>query len=173
MRDISLHVLDIAMNSISAKATLIEIKILERKTKLKLIIKDNGEGMTKETLEKVVDPFFTTRTTRRVGLGIPLLYQNVKNTKGVFNMTSKINKGTKIEAIFNKNHLDCLPIGNMSETILSLILIEPNIDYIYTFKTPRRKYVLNTQLIKRIIKDVSIIENEVLKWLKEDLLKQA
>lgn len=172
MRDISMHVLDIVMNSIHAQASLIEITIIEKKDTLELMIKDNGCGMTKEMLETVVDPFCTSRKTRRVGLGIPLLSQNVKNTGGVFNITSSINQGTIIDAIFNKNHIDCIPLGDMNETIISLISIEPDIDFIFTSIKNQNKYVLNTQEIKGVLKDVSINENEVINWLKEDLSQQ-
>ncbi|QVK18730.1 sensor histidine kinase [Mycoplasmatota bacterium] len=172
MRDISMHVLDIVMNSIHAKASLIEITITEKKETLTLVIKDNGSGMTKGMLENVKDPFCTTRKTRHVGLGIPLLYQNVKNTGGVFNITSNINEGTIIEAIFNKNHIDCIPLGNMNETILSLIALEPDIDFIYTRIKNQNQYVLNTQEIKGVLRGVSINEPEVINWLKEDLLQQ-
>ncbi len=170
MRDISMHVLDIAMNSIKANATVIKIMIIESDETIRLIIKDNGCGMDKETLNSVVDPFFTTRKTRNVGLGIPLLYQNVKRTSGKFNITSSLKLGTAIEAIFNRKHIDCIPLGDINETIISLILLEPLIDFIYTRKNSFKKYVLNTKKIKRVLNGVKINEKEVIDWLKADLL---
>ncbi len=165
-----MHVLDIVMNSIEATASLIEIIFVEKKETQQLLIKDNGCGMSNEKLENVLDPFFTTRTTRNVGLGIPLLYESVKRTGGKFNITSSVNQGTVMEAIFNKNHIDCIPKGDMNETILSLIMLEPTIDFIYTYKSGHKKYVLNTKEIKKILKEVSINEPVVMNWLKEDLL---
>lgn len=170
MRDISMHVLDVVMNSLKANATIIKIMIIENDEIIKIIVTDNGCGMDNETLNNVVDPFFTTRKTRSVGLGIPLLYQNAKKTNGKFNITSSLMLGTTIEAVFNRNHLDCIPLGNINETIISLILLEPFIDFIYIRKNSQKKYVLNTKKIKKILNGVKINDKEVINWLKEDLL---
>lgn len=169
MRDISLHVLDIAMNSINAQATLIEIEFIVTDDTYELTIKDNGKGMTEEELQKVRDPFFTSRLTRKVGLGIPMLEQNVLKTNGHFEINSIINQGTIVEAVFNKHHIDCLPVGDMAETIISLIMIAPQIDYIIKLKSPKDEYILNTQEIKEILQDVEINNINVISLLRKDL----
>ena len=146
MRDISLHVLDIVMNSIKANATLIEITIIETTSKVSVTIKDNGQGMSEDYVKHVLDPFLTSRTTRKVG--IPLLYQNVKKTAGEFTIESKLNQGTLVKAVFNKNHIDCIPLGDMEATIITLITLEPKVDFIYRFKTCNEEFVLNTLEMK-------------------------
>ncbi len=166
-----MHILDLVMNSIHANASFIRITISETSETISLKIEDNGRGMTDETLKQVVDPFFTTRNTRAVGLGIPLLYQNVKNTAGSFNIDSKINQGTIIKALFNKNHIDCIPLGDVKETLLSLIMVEPNVNYIYKHEKDNQQYVLNTKEIKDILAEVPINHIEVINWLKKDLLQ--
>lgn len=171
MRDISLHILDIAMNSIDGCASLIEITIIDEENEIIVKIKDNGCGMDENTLKKVLDPFYTSRKTRNVGLGLPLFYQNVKNTGGKFTIESKVNCGTNVEARFNKKHLDCIPLGNIKETILSLILLAPECDFIFTYKKNHNAYVLNTKEIKAIIKEVPINDLNVINWLKKDLVK--
>lgn len=169
MRDLSMHILDIVMNSIRASSTLIEINIIECDEILKVKIQDNGYGMDKDTVEKVLNPFYTSRKTRRVGLGLPLLHENTKKTNGHFSLTSCVKQGTTVEAVFNRNHIDCIPLGNINETILSLIILEPDIDFIYTHRVNDDEYKLNTKEIKEILDGVSINEKNVIKWLKEDL----
>lgn len=169
MRDVSMHVLDIAMNSIKANANLIEITIDENGKYLKLIIKDNGCGMKKDTINKITNPFYTTRTTRKVGLGIPLLSENAKNTGGYLKIDSKELCGTKIEAVFVKSHIDCIPLGDIDETILSLIIMEPNKDFNFKHGKGDIKYELDTREIKTILQEVPINESSVISWLKEDL----
>jgi|SRR5690554_5038150 len=170
MRDISLHILDIVMNSIAAKASLINITVIEETEIIKVIIKDNGYGMDKKTLGKVLDPFYTKRTTRKVGLGLPLFCQNVKKTGGRFRIDSSKNDGTFIEATFNRNHIDCIPLGNIKETIISLIMIAPDINYLFIYKKNDNEYVLDTIKIKQVLEDVPINDINVINWLKKDLV---
>lgn len=170
MRDISLHVLDIVMNSIEAQASLVKVAICDNDEKIKVIIEDNGRGMDKEFLENVLDPFCTKRKTRKVGLGIPMFYHNVIKTGGTFKIDSNENVGTFIEAVFNKNHIDCIPLGDIKETIISLIMIAPNCDFVFTFKNKDNEYILNTKEIKEVLNDVPINDVNVINWLKEDLV---
>src|SRR5690606_19328282 len=129
-----LHILDIAMNSLEGNASLIQITIHDDEDEITVCVIDNGKGMDEDILKKVLDPFYTSRKTRNVGLGLPLFYQNVKNTGGKFSIESKVNCGTNIKATFNKKHLDCIPLGNIKETILSLIMLAPECDFIFTYK---------------------------------------
>ena len=132
MRELSLNVLDIAQNSISANASLIEIELIENTENHNLLIGiyDNGKGMTPEQVESVRDPFFTTRTTRKVGMGIPLFRFAAEITGGKFEIESEVGVGTKVRAYFMTNHLDFTPIGDMTSTMISLITMNLHIDFL-------------------------------------------
>ncbi|MFH1717882.1 MAG: ATP-binding protein [Planctomycetota bacterium] len=133
MEDLSLHILDIAENSISGSAKTIEIRIDEDRTKdlLTIEIKDDGKGMDEQTLQKALDPFFTTRTTRRVGLGLPLLAQAARESGGGIELDSKPGRGTTVRATFAYGHVDRKPMGDIDETILTLVAGHPEIDILY------------------------------------------
>ncbi|HHW01622.1 MAG TPA: ATP-binding protein [Thermoanaerobacterales bacterium] len=177
MKELSLHVLDIVQNSISAGASLIEIKICEDiKNDLMIIeIKDNGRGMDEHTLEKVKDPFFTTRTTRKVGLGIPLFEQAAKCCGGQLDIYSRIGVGTSIRASFIRSHIDRPPLGSMADTMVLLVAANPELDFIYRHRVDDREFVLDTREIKRTLQDVPVSNPMVLDWIKtfvEDNLEQ-
>lgn len=174
MDELSLNILDIAYNSLRAHASLISISIIDSQKDniLKMIIEDNGDGMSQETLNKVIDPFYTTRTTRTVGLGIPLLKQNAELTGGYLHIDSQLNVGTKLEAVFIKNHIDTPILGDLEETMMTLIQADENVDYQLTYTNDLKSFQLDTREIKDILKDVSIVEPEVLIWLK-DYMKEG
>ena len=169
MKDISEHILDITQNSISANATQIEVTINNsiKKNIYELTIKDNGKGMNEETLKQVIDPFYTSRTTRKVGLGIPLLKQNSELTGGNFSITSQLGVGTTINAVFVNNNIDKLPDGDIAGSIVLLVVANPNIDFIYTHITDIGKYIFNTAEIKQVLGDMPITQPEVRKYLIE------
>ena len=125
MQELSLNILDIAQNSITAKATLIQLTLQVNQEKLYITLQDNGMGMDSETLNKVTDPFFTSRTTRKVGLGIPFFKQAAIMTQGSFDITSKKGEGTTITSIFNTNHIDYIPLCNIWDTVALLIQSNP------------------------------------------------
>ena len=133
MEDLSLHILDIAENAIAAEAKTIEIRIDEDKEKdlLTIEIKDNGKGMDEQSAKMALDPFFTTGTTRRVGLGLPLLAQAARQSDGDFELTSVPNEGTAVKATFRLSHIDRQPIGDVAETLQTLIAGHPEIDFVY------------------------------------------
>ena len=137
MDELALNILDIAYNSIRAHASMIYIRIVDsvENNIIDISIQDNGHGMDKETVEKVIDPFYTTRTTRKVGLGIPLFKQNAELTGGYLKVNSQINKGTNVEARFIKNNIDTPVMGNIVETMVTLIQANENIDYEFEYKT--------------------------------------
>jgi anti-sigma regulatory factor (Ser/Thr protein kinase) len=168
MRELSLHILDIARNSIVAKAKNIRISIIENTVDDKLIIKikDDGIGMDDDTVKSVVDPFFTTRTTRNVGLGIPLFKANAENCDGEFSINSNVGIGTEIVAKFKFSHIDRVPLGNMADTIIAIINGNENIDMIYTHEINNRKFTLNTKEIKKHLGEIKITNMDVLVWLK-------
>ncbi len=169
MKDLSMHIMDIVQNSISASALLIEVEIIENPTidEYKLIISDNGKGMSDEVVQQVVDPYYTTRTTRKVGLGIPLLKQNSERTGGKFIISSTIGIGTKVEAYFIYNNIDRLPLGDMAGTMAMLASANPNIDFIYKHSTLKETYIFDTREVKEALDGVPITELAVVKYLKE------
>lgn len=154
MEDLSLHILDIAENSINAGATRIEIKITEdiKADLLTIEIADNGKGMNEETVRKALDPFFTTKGTKKVGLGLPLLAHAARESEGDIKIESEINKGTRVLATFSYSHIDRKPIGNMNETINTLIAGNPEIDFLYEHRDDEVVYRLDTRDLRESYK---------------------
>lgn len=171
MKDISLHVLDIVQNSISAKATLIEVAIkdLDQKNEYTVTIKDNGKGIPPDILETITDPWTTTRRTRKVGLGIPLFKQNAELTGGTFQITSEINKGTQLCAQFINDHIDRLPSGDLSGVYLMLVTANPKLEFVFSHQTDCGEFVFDTREVKQILGDVSLNESSIRTFLKEML----
>ena len=177
MRTISDHILDVVQNSISANATLIEVIVDEDKINdfYTLIIKDNGSGMDAETLQKATSPFFTSRKTRKVGLGLSLLKQNAETASGSFTLQSEIGKGTTVKAQFRISHLDRPPLGDIWETYFLTILANNNVEINYTHSTQNGKFEINSTEIKEIFKEVPLQNNKVKKgitdFIKNNLLE--
>jgi len=169
MKDLSLHILDIVQNSISAMANLIEISIEENHEANTYFvrIKDNGKGMPKEMLEKVTDPYVTSRTTRKVGLGLPLLKMNAERTGGNLKIHSEEGKGTEVEAMFINDNIDRLPLGDIAGTIVILASANPMIEFIYTHTVDGEQYIFDTREIKEALEDVAINDIHIFKYLKE------
>jgi len=168
MRELSLHILDIAQNAIKAEAAILRIAIIEdyQHDMLVIKVKDDGVGMDEEMLQKVVDPFFTTRTTRKVGLGIPLFKLAALQCDGSFEIKSKLGVGTEIFASFKYSHIDRVPLGNMAETIVSIINVCDAMDLIYTHEIEGKTFTLNTKEIKKLLDGINITNIDVLAWLK-------
>ncbi len=171
MEDLSLHILDIAENSLTAGAKNIRIKIIEdiKKNLFLIEISDTGKGMDEEMLKNVYDPFYTTKTTRRTGLGIPLLAQAARESMGDINITTKKGKGTTITATFQYNHIDRKPLGDIGKTLIVLIASNPDIDFILEHKKDDRAYFLDTAEIKKKLDDIPISTPEVIKIIKDDI----
>ena len=178
MKELSLNILDIAKNSVKAEASLIEISIEELGEKLILSISDNGYGMTEEILQSVTNPFTTTRTTRKVGMGLPLLKLEAELTGGSLEISSKHisqfpnNSGTKVTATFFKNHIDCTPLGDVVASITTLIQGSPDIDFLFIHKTEKQTVNLDTRELRQVLEDVPLDSYEVIKWI-EDYLKES
>ena len=168
MQDLSLHLLDIAQNSIRAKASVVKITIEEkiRTNQLRMIIEDNGTGMSATLVSQVTDPFVTTRTTRKVGLGLPLLKQNCIMSGGALEIHSEVGIGTIVTAVMQYDHIDRLPIGDMASSMCVLIQANPTVDFIYTHFYNDQVFVLNTREIKETLEDVPINELEIVEWLR-------
>ena len=171
MTEISLNILDVAENSVRADASLVEISVSADTAAdtLTIIIRDNGCGMTKEQTDKVEDPFFTTRTTRRVGLGIPFFKLAAESTGGSFEIESVKGKGTTVTAVFGLSHIDRMPLGDMTGTMYNLITFNTHIDFLYNYKYDDRYFKLDTREFKELLGDVPLNVPEVSAYVKEYL----
>lgn len=169
MRDLSLHILDIVQNSISAQATYIGIYIDEdiEGDILTLKITDNGVGMDAKRIEEVTNPFYTTRTTRKVGFGLALLKASAERSDGYIDIESKVGQGTQVKAVFKIGHIDRPPLGSLDETLVTLIACNPDIDFFYRHRTGKGEFTFDTRDIKKRIEGISIAEPEVLAFIGE------
>ena len=178
MKELSLNILDIVENSTKAKAEIVFIEITEDKTSLNIKITDNGVGMTKDTLLSVSDPFYTTRTTRKVGMGIPLFRLSAEQTGGSLTITSKHideypeEHGTTVLASFDKTHIDFTPLGDIISTLTTLIQGHPLVNFVFTHTMPDRTVELDTRDIRAVLEDIPLDSFEVLIWIKENLEDQ-
>ena len=178
MKELSLNILDIAENSTKAKAELVEIAIIEDNEKLTIKISDNGMGMSDDTLGSVQNPFYTTRTTRKVGMGIPLFRLAAEQTGGNITITSKHidlwpgDHGTTLTATFHKGHIDFTPLGDVVSTITTLIQGHPNVDFLFSHVYGDSCVSLDTRELREVLEDVPLDSFEVLIWIKENLCEQ-
>lgn len=172
MKELSLNVLDIAKNSVKAKAENILIELNETDETLTLVIQDDGCGMSEEMVKNVMDPFCTTRTTRKVGMGVPLLKMAAEQTGGrieIYSVSENDNPnehGTTVKAEFFKNHLDFTPLGDIVSSITVLIQGAPDIDWRFVHKTPQGCVELDTKELREILGDVPLDNYEVIKWIE-------
>ena len=171
MLELALHVLDIAENSSRAQASLIEITIAEDLVRdvFSLEIKDNGQGMDAQTMEKALDPFYTTKKVRRIGLGLPMLKQAANTAQGRFSLQSEVGKGTAVYAEFKHSHIDRQPLGDIAGVITMLILGNPDIDIIYTHHKNGNTYVLDTRELREGLGDVPLNNMEVLNLIRDNI----
>jgi len=169
LKELSLHILDIAQNSIKADASIIKIIIEEdiEKDLYSITIEDNGIGMDDDFLKVVDNPFITTRTTRKVGLGISLIKAATKRCDGDFRIYSEKGKGTKVIAIFKHSHIDRAPLGDIGQTIMTLINSNKDIEYTYIHDVNGNMFTFDTREVKRILDGVSIESSDVLLWIKD------
>ena len=174
MRELSLNILDIAQNSISAGASLTEIVVNENtKEKTLLIgIYDNGCGMTEEQVKSVIDPFFTTRTTRKVGMGIPLFKMSCEQTGGKFTIESEKGVGTKINALYKTDSIDFTPLGDIASTIVTIVSMNADKEFLYRRVLDDREFIFSTVEIKKILDGVPLSEPSVMNWIEEYLNEQ-
>lgn len=171
MEDLSLHILDIVENAISAKAKRIDILIIEepKEDRLVIEIRDDGIGMDEEVRRKAVDPFFTTRASRKVGLGLSFMAQAAQEAGGALRIQSESGKGTNVTATFQYHHIDRKPLGSMLETMTTLLLGNSGLDISYTHRKEGKSYVLRSRAIQERFKDRSLTDPEVIQWLRKDL----
>lgn len=173
MKDISLHILDIAQNSITAGARRLDLELSEADGWITLTVTDDGCGMSPELLARVCDPFTTTRTTRKMGLGIPLLRMSAEMTGGSLSIESTQGVGTRIQARFDGRHIDCPPLGDLADTIALLIQGAPELHTVYTHRREGQAITLDTDdLHAQLGGGISLAEPEVVLWLREYLKEQ-
>ena len=173
MKELSLHILDIAQNSISAGCRALELSLTEREGLLTLVVRDDGRGMSPEFLAAVTDPFTTTRTTRKIGLGLPLLRLAAEQTGGELSIESTVGVGTTVTARFHTGHIDCPPLGDMAGTVAALVQGAPDIETVYRHETERGGFTFDTREIRAVLGDgVSLAEAEVFQWMREYLQEQ-
>jgi len=169
MKELSLHILDIATNSIDAGADLIEIK-LEINTKndyFRINIKDNGKGISEKLQKQVMNPFYTTRKVRNVGLGIPLLKSAAEQCGGFLKIQSAENKGTEIVVEFINSHIDRAPLGKIEESIVTILNFNEKFDLIYIHDVNGKRFIFDTREIKEILGEVDFRTPSILMWIKE------
>lgn len=173
MEDLSLHILDIAENSIAAGADRVEIMIKEDSSEdvLVLEVRDNGKGMDEELLRMVSDPFFTTKTARKVGLGIPLLKQAAEGCDGELRVYSEKEKGTTIIAKFRLSHIDLKPIGDIGATIMTLIAGNPDVNFILRYNKDGCIFRFDTGELRSYIEGMPINLPPILLLIKEEINK--
>jgi anti-sigma regulatory factor (Ser/Thr protein kinase) len=174
LRELSLHLIDIAENGIAAGADLITIKLYERKKEnlLEISIADNGKGIPQNLLKKVVDPFFTTKTTRRIGLGLSLFKEAAARCEGEFGINSEEGKGTEVFASFKLGHIDLAPMGDMAGSITCLIMGNPDVDFLYVYEINGEAFTLDTREIRKELDGVPINAPEVIRFIG-DMIKDS
>lgn len=159
--------LDIAQNSIAAGASLTEITVEEDTAadRVVIIVKDDGRGMTPEQVRRVSDPFYTTRTTRKVGMGIPLFRMAAEMAGGGLTIDSTPGVGTTVTASFVRSHIDRMPLGDMTGTVVALVRMNPERDFRYVRRWNGREFAVDTRELREILGDVPLNTPEVAEWI--------
>ena len=178
MKDLSLNLLDIAENSVKAGATLTQLLLTQEAGILTFQVVDDGCGMTEEVLRGVVDPFYTTRTTRKVGMGLPLLRMAAEQTGGTMTVESRHvdaypdNHGTVVTAVFHTDHIDCPPLGDVVASLITLIQGHPDTDFLFTHRLGEQEVKLDTRELREVLQGVPLDSYEVLQWIEGYLREQ-
>ena len=173
MKELSLNILDIAENSVKANATKVEIKLEEDSEILKFSISDNGCGMKPEFLKTVIDPFATTRTTRKVGLGIPMMAENCRLAGGDLKIESEVGKGTILKATMNTASIDCLPLGDIAGTVVTLVSANPEKpDFLLNCKSIKGEMTFDTRQVREVLDGVPLNEPEIVAWMDASIREE-
>jgi hypothetical protein len=169
LEDLSLHVLDVAENGLRAGASRIWIRIREDLVNdfMEVIIEDNGRGMSPEMVDQVLDPFVTTRTERRVGLGLPLLANAARMAGGEVQISSLPGRGTRVRATFQHSHIDRQPLGDMGSTLVSLLLANPDVELVYEHSRNDEEFRLDTEDLREELHPVPLDRPEVIGWIRD------
>ena len=168
MQELSLNVLDVAENSVRADASLVEITVEEDTAadRLAITIRDNGKGMTREQASAVIDPFYTTRTTRKVGLGVPFFKMAALMTGGDFSIRSQVGKGTEVKAVFGLTHIDRMPLGNMADTMCILMGCNEQINFSFTYQVGEEVFSVSTAQLQEILDGVPLNSPQVMEFIR-------
>lgn len=171
MEDLSLHILDVAENGVTAGASLVRITIQEDVAGdlLQIVVEDNGRGMEPDFLARVLDPFVTTRTTRKVGLGLSLFQQSAQEAGGDLTVESTVGQGTRVTVVMSHRNIDRKPMGNMAETVLTLVEGNPHVDFVYSHEKDGTGYALDTREIRAVLGDIPINHPEVTALIRDNL----
>ena len=174
MRDLSLHILDLMQNSIRAKAKLVSLSVLlDDDGILSIIIEDDGTGMDKDLLSRVTSPFATTRTTRKVGLGIPMMAENCRLAGGDLAIESTVGVGTKLTATLDTSSIDCLPLGDLPGTVTTLVTMNPEKpEFLLRCASPKGEMQFDTREIRQALQGVPLNEPEIAAWMQESLREE-
>lgn len=173
MTELSLNILDIAENSVKAGAPFTEIMVMVNSAKnlLEITIRDNGCGMSEEQVNRVIDPFYTTRTTRKVGLGVPFFKESAESAGGSFSIKSEVGVGTTVKASYELDNIDRMPMGDLTATIHTLVTMHDDIDFLFTYIVNENEFSLDTRELREILGDISFKEYEISNYIK-DYLKE-
>ncbi|MGC8879739.1 MAG: ATP-binding protein [Anaerolineae bacterium] len=168
MREIALHVLDIVENSVAAGATRVDITVCESSSDdtLTIVVQDNGKGMDQDLLDHVSDPFVTTRTTRKVGLGIPLLKAAAEACNGYLRIDSTPGKGTRLEVQFQRSHIDRMPLGDLAGTVLTLLIAFPQVRWVFRYVVDGHEFCFDSEPIVKELDGVPLTEPAILSFVK-------
>jgi len=171
MRDLSMHVLDIAQNSIKAKAKLVTVSFVrDENGRLTFSVADDGCGMAPDFLARVTDPFTTSRTTRKVGLGIPMLKQSAEMCGGEFGIESEVGAGTTIHATFDTRNIDCIPMGDICDSLLTLVMLNPDEpEFLFQASAPDAEACFDTRQLREVLGGVPLNEPDIVAWMKESI----
>jgi hypothetical protein len=171
LKEISLHILDIAENSVNADASKITIEVIENIKNDTLIINitDNGKGMSEETVSVISDPFVTTRTTRRVGLGIPFFKAAAEACDGSLSIRSELGKGTSVAIEFQHCHIDRMPMGNIEDTLTNLFIGYPTVDWVFKYKANGDSFMIDGEEIKEILGEVPLSDPSVITFIRTQI----
>ncbi|MCS7233702.1 MAG: ATP-binding protein [Synergistetes bacterium] len=174
MEELSLNILDIVENSVSAGASIIKIllEVSEKNDVLKIVIEDNGKGMEKDEAVKALDPFYTSKSGKRVGLGLPIFAQVAEGCGGSLTIDSEKGKGTKVTVQMKLNHIDRPPLGDLSSTILTIIAGHADIDFFIYVKTDYGEFKIDTREIKEVLGKEALFHPEVIRFVKEDIERE-
>ena len=169
MQDLSAHIMDIAQNSIRARATRVEVQVEERAASdaLVMTVRDNGTGMDEDTARRATDPFFTSRTTRKVGLGLSLLKQRAEAAGGEFTLRSTPGEGTTVRAAFRRSHVDCPPVGDVAGTIVLLAVANPGVDIRSRYSTDRGTRSFSSARARALPGEVPLDDPAIVAALRE------
>ncbi len=171
MRELSDNIMDIAQNSISAGAVLTEVhvRVSHADNLITFVFKDDGCGMSEELVKSVTEPFTTTRKTRKVGLGLPLLKQTAEMTGGTMNIQSAVGVGTVVTATFGLDHIDRPPMGDVAGAWFSLVVMNPEKDFLFTYDYDGQVFTFDTRIIRETVAPIPLNQMEISAWIKESI----